>query len=252
MELVEIFRHLRKDTNIKVTAANFHQFVNIPISRKSITQWDKDFDKIKFDVEHGRDNKCTLSSSPVDLIRHLLDKTVQEWLLEVRKSNGIASGIQLQAAANSVLHILMDDICDPDDIPSGRVISFHASWRSRMTQEYGIAYCRLKGEAGSVDNAAIAERMDKIREISSGFEPDDIYNCDETGMYLKELSTHSYTTKEFLSGAKPERGTSNRVSILFCVNASGSSLVRAATVKALRPVVICKYTNKPCYCIKRA
>ncbi|KAF9546874.1 hypothetical protein EC957_009327 [Mortierella hygrophila] len=70
-----------------------------------------------------------------------------------------------------------------------------ASWRSRMKQEYGIAYCRLKGETGSVDNAAIAERMDKIREISSGFEPDNIYNCNETGMYLKELSTHSYTNQ---------------------------------------------------------
>ncbi|KAF9080112.1 hypothetical protein BGX29_005614, partial [Mortierella sp. GBA35] len=68
--------------------------------------------------------------------------------------------------------------------------------------------------------------------------PDNIYNCDETGMYLKELSTHSYTTEELASGAKPERGSANRVSILFCVNATGSSLARAATVEALRPLVI--------------
>ncbi|KAF9078906.1 hypothetical protein BGX23_005832, partial [Mortierella sp. AD031] len=49
MELVKIFRHLSKNINMKVTATNFHQFVNIPVSRKSITQWDKDFDKIQFD-----------------------------------------------------------------------------------------------------------------------------------------------------------------------------------------------------------
>jgi hypothetical protein len=95
MELVEIFRYLRKNTDIKVNAANFHRFVNIPVSRTSITQWDRSFDRIKFDVDHGRGNKCMLSSSPIDLIRDLLDKTVQEWLLEVRKSNGIASGLQL-------------------------------------------------------------------------------------------------------------------------------------------------------------
>ncbi|KAF9176502.1 hypothetical protein BGZ50_000526, partial [Haplosporangium sp. Z 11] len=63
------------------------------------------------------------------------------------------------------------------------------------------AYCSLKGEAGSVDKDAIAERTDEIRNICSELDPDDIYNCDETGMYLKELSTRSYTTKELTSGA---------------------------------------------------
>ncbi|KAF9274271.1 hypothetical protein BGZ88_003144 [Linnemannia elongata] len=78
----------------------------------------------------------------------------------------------------------------------------------------------------------------KIREISSGFEFDDIYNCDETDIYLKEPSTLSYTIEELASGTKPERGTGSQVSILFCVNASGSSLARAGTVEALRPVDI--------------
>ncbi|KAI1287581.1 hypothetical protein EDD11_010308, partial [Mortierella claussenii] len=102
----------------------------------------------------------------------------------------------------------MDDIFAFDDIPHGRTISFTTSWRLRMTQEYSVAYCSLKGEAGSVDKDAIAERMNEIRNICSDYEPDIIYNCDETGMYLKELSNHSYTTEEFTSGAKPERGES--------------------------------------------
>jgi len=201
-------------------------------------------------VEHGRGDKCTLSKSPADLIQHIIDRTVYEWLLEVRKNNGIVSGLQLQAAADSVHHILTDDIYDFDEIPHGRTISFTTSWRSRMTQEYGVAYCSLKGEAGSVDMDAIAERMDEIRKICSNFEPDDIYNCDETGLYLKELSAHSYTTEELMSGTKAERGAS-RVSILFCVNATGSSLARAATVEALRPLVIGKCSNMPRYCSKR-
>jgi hypothetical protein len=169
-----------------------------------------------------------------------MNRTVYEWLLEVRKNNDIVSGLQLQAAADSVLHILTDDFSDTLGNPYGRPISFATSWRSRMTQEYNITYCNLKGEAGSVDMDAIAGRMEEIRNICSGFEPENIYNCDETGLYLKELSTHSYTMEELTSGVKPERGAS-RVSILFCVNATGSSLVRAATVEALRPLVMGKY-----------
>ncbi|KAF9143152.1 hypothetical protein BGX30_001180 [Mortierella sp. GBA39] len=107
----------------------------------------------------------------------------------------------------------------------------------RATQDHGVAYCSLRGEVGSVDRDAIAERMNEIRNICVDFEPDDIYNCNETGMYLKELSTHSYTMEEFMSGSKLKRGTS-RASILFCVNASGSSLDRAAVVKALRLQVL--------------
>jgi len=119
-----------------------------------------------------------------------MDKTVFEWLLEVRKSNGIVSDLRLQAAAESVLHILMVDILAFDELPFGRPISFTSSWRSRMTQEYSVAYCGLKGEAGSVDKDAIAERMNEIRKICSDYELDDIHNCDETGMCPKELSTN--------------------------------------------------------------
>ncbi|KAG0292558.1 hypothetical protein BGZ97_005553 [Linnemannia gamsii] len=97
-----------------------------------------------------------------------------------------------------------------------------------MTHEYSVACCSLRGEAEAFDKDAIAERMNEIRHIChicSDFEPDDIYNYNETGMYLKELSTHSYTTEELASDAKPKRGAAFRVSDLFRVNAYGSLLV---------------------------
>ncbi|KAI1287159.1 hypothetical protein EDD11_010484, partial [Mortierella claussenii] len=118
MEFVEVFRHFSKKTDMKVTPHSFGKFVNTPIKRQLITQWNKDFDKIKFDVAHGRGGERTLSTTPDDLMRHILDKTVYGWLHEVRKSNGAVSGLQLQAAADSVLHILMDDIFAFDDIPT--------------------------------------------------------------------------------------------------------------------------------------
>ncbi|KAG0248208.1 hypothetical protein BGZ95_008156, partial [Linnemannia exigua] len=79
--------------------------------------------------------------------------------------------------------------------------------------------------------------MNELRNICSVSEPNDIYTCSEIAMCLKELSTHTYTTEDLISGSKPDRGAS-RVSILFCVNASGSSLSRAAVEEALRPQVI--------------
>lgn len=87
----------------------------------------------------------------------------------------------------------------------------------------------------------IEPELRDIRKVCANYQPDDIYNCDETGVYLKELVTRSYTVPEDTAGTKPNR--SARVSILFCVNASGSSLVLAEDPKmsALRPLVIGKY-----------
>lgn len=120
-------------------------------------------------------------SQPDSTHNGLMDRIVYEWLLDVRKKNGVVSGLQLKVAVD----VLADDICDFDYITHGRAISFTTSRRSRMTQDYDVAYCSLKSEAGSVDKDAIKERMNQIRNICSDFESDDIYNCDETGMYLR-------------------------------------------------------------------
>lgn len=243
MELVEIYRYLRQQKDTKVTPSNFHKFVKIDIHRDSITSWDKDFEKIKYDVAHGRGNKCRLSSDQSTLIRFMVGRAVNQWLVEVRKENGIISGRKLQATADSIFHVLVDDIA-PDEMSLGRPISFTAAWRTEMKEEYCIASFSLKGESGSVDINAIEPRMAEIRRICSKYDPDDIYNCDETGMYLLEVHNRSFSIPEYRKAAKPTRGTGTRVSILFCINATGSSLTREAEIPALRPLIIGKrYTS---------
>ncbi|KAG0248034.1 hypothetical protein BGZ95_008247, partial [Linnemannia exigua] len=53
-------------------------------------------------------------------------------------------------------------------------------------------------------------------------------------MYLKELDTKSYTTPLSKSGAKAFREC--RVPVLFCINASGTSLTMA--MPCLAPVQV--------------
>ncbi|KAG0248505.1 hypothetical protein BGZ95_008025, partial [Linnemannia exigua] len=80
---------------------------------------------------------------------------------------------------------------------------------------------------------AIEDELVEIRRICAEYSPDNIYNCDETGIYLKELSSKSYTFRGDKAGGKPIREA--RVSLLMCVNASGSSVRKAETMSALRP-----------------
>ena len=194
MGLVEIYRHLRKNS-AKVTPTNFHTFVKANIHRESTKQWNRNYDKIKYDVLHGCSHKCKLSKDPSSLVRHLVDRAAFDWLVEVRKDNGVVSGRQLQAAAATIFHVLVDGI-SPENISLGRPISFTASWRTRMKEEYCIASFSLKGEAGAVDMQAIEPRVAEICKVCSEYNPDDIYNCKETGIYLLEMSTRSFIIPE--------------------------------------------------------
>lgn len=112
-----------------------------------------------------------------------------------------------------------------------------------MRDEYNITYCKLRGQAASVDTQAegFKTRMAEINKICGEYHFDDIYNCDETGFYLTDMSCLSLTTQNMVSGVKPKR--SARVSILFCVNASGSSLSKSQKITALRPLVLSKHIS---------
>ncbi|KAG0336556.1 hypothetical protein BG004_007999, partial [Podila humilis] len=64
---------------------------------------------------------------------------------------------------------------------------------------------QLYEEIGGVDKEAIEPRLCKLREICAQFLPDDIYNCDETGVYLKEISAKSHTIEDGTGGVKADR-----------------------------------------------
>ncbi|OAQ22274.1 hypothetical protein K457DRAFT_45895, partial [Linnemannia elongata AG-77] len=61
--------------------------------------------------------------------------------------------------------------------------SFSTSWFDAFKKRHRIAYCQLRGEAGSVDLEAIEPELAEIRQLCAMYDPENIYNCDETGLY---------------------------------------------------------------------
>lgn len=64
---------------------------------------------------------------------------------------------------------------------------FEASngWLTRFRDRHGIAWKTICGESKDADHeAARIWRDEKLRDIISGYSPDDIYNADETGQIL--------------------------------------------------------------------
>jgi hypothetical protein len=96
--------------------------------------------------------------------------------------------------------------------------SFSVGWVYNFRRYWKIDYRQLKGEAGSVNMEQIAGRVEEIKNIIADYRLEDVYNADETGLFLQTLSKWTLG-REKSNGYK---SATSRVSILFCVNATGT------------------------------
>ena len=71
----------------------------------------------------------------------------------------------------------------------------------------------MNGEAGSaeVDTADVQNQLKEVKEALRGYEPRDIYNMDETGLYYRSAPTRTLSQKP-VSGVKVDK---TRMSVAF-------------------------------------
>ena len=78
----------------------------------------------------------------------------------------------------------------------------------------------ISGEKLSSDSVSADRFVDQFPEISKGYSLDQIFNCDETGLYYKMLPGHTLATAH--SEPAGTKKAKERVTINACSNASGS------------------------------
>ena len=95
---------------------------------------------------------------------------------------------------------------------------FSNGWLTAFNRRYNIKSWIQPDEDGNIDKAAIAEQLVLIQELARQYPPQDFYNCDETGIYLKMVPDRGLSTQQ-TSGTKKEKA---RIIVHFCCNADGS------------------------------
>ncbi|GFY05171.1 tigger transposable element-derived protein 1 [Trichonephila clavipes] len=66
------------------------------------------------------------------------------------------------------------------------------------------------------------------------YSSDQVFNADETGLYLKKLLNHSYIAKDEKT-ASGHKASKDRVTLLLCSNASGDRMLKPLLInKSLR------------------
>jgi hypothetical protein len=147
-----------------------------------------------------------------------VESLLRDWLLYFRK--------RLIPVNIQILCLLAKDVYQSwiiDNGPlhdnKGKEPTWSRNWAQKFIKAWNIKYHKMKGEVGSVQIDEIQDEVNHIMTELDKYELDDIYNCDETGLYLKWLSSWTLDLVK-ASGVKPKRG--DRVSVLLCTNATGT------------------------------
>lgn len=118
---------------------------------------------------------------------------------------------------------------------------FQASngWLQNFLNRTGIESARLHGEAGDVNEQAIQSAMLKVCDQLGKYDPQHIYNQDESGLVYQLLPNVSYLSPE--ENRKEVRGikamkAKNRITFTMCTNADGSHILDCMVIgKAKKP-----------------
>jgi len=102
-------------------------------------------------------------------------------------------------------------------------------WVTRWLDRSGFAgFVRLHGEAGSVDEEAVAAEMERVRPQLSAFHPRNVYNEDESGFMYQCLPNGTYLSpQESHRATRGTKGMKNKERITFavCCNATGCHIL---------------------------
>ena len=150
-----------------------------------------------------------------------VDEVLFEWFTAQRAKHIPISGPLLQEKARQIAEEL-------GNLPG----EFKASngWLEKFRKRHLILHRQISGESASVNTVTTEEWKNRLPNILRGYNDDDVYNADETGLLFKALPDKSLVvTKDQCKGGKRSK---ERYTILLCSNWTGSN--------KLKPLVIGK------------
>ena len=159
-----------------------------------------------------------------------VEKLLLVWINE-KQLRGDSVGESIICEKARVLHA--DLLKKQPGTGSEEDVTFKASrgWFEKFKRRTGIHSVLRHGEASSSDTAAAEEYLPKFKRLvdSGGYIPQQVFNCDETGLFWKKMPRRTYITAEekTMPGHKPMK---DRLTLLFCANASGDLKIKPLLV----------------------
>ena len=191
------------------------------IPRTTLAGWLKQKEKIKEAFDSGSFGSKTKRLRTSSKVR--TEEALLRWVTEARAANVPITGAIMTIKARAFAQELGED----DNIDE--------SWVYRFRLRHGIVWRGLQGEARSVDDSVADEfKTTILPRLLEDYDPDDIYNADETG--LNYLATTNKTMTFKTDDCRGTKQSKARITVLVCANMTGTDK---------RPLLTIGRFNKP-------
>jgi hypothetical protein len=141
----------------------------------------------------------------------ILEAALSDWAIRFDQAHGSVTGdlIRLKATELWIKLPLYQGLECP---------TWSNGWLGGFKSRFNFRRRRKAGESGSVNiTEDILIQMQKLRQIKAEYQPEDIYNMDETGFLWKRLPLSGLTTSSL--GLKADK---TRITANLCCNETGS------------------------------
>nr|XP_042901752.1 tigger transposable element-derived protein 4-like [Parasteatoda tepidariorum] len=132
-------------------------------------------------------SSCSGASQKVKKVKKGKYENIEEklmiWFKQARSANIPVNGTLLRGKALEIAEKL-----NVDFTPSN-------GWIDRMKKRAGLVYKTIKGDCNSVDLQEAEEWKAKLPEIISGYQPKNIFNMDECGLFFNLLPDKTFAFK---------------------------------------------------------
>ncbi|KAL4009339.1 hypothetical protein ACER0C_003191 [Sarotherodon galilaeus] len=184
----------------------------------------------------------TIMSKRRTPIHDEMERLLLLWIKDKEKTGNTLTETIICEKASSIYNDLVSNKAASDEQPTASTSSqeapltspeFRAShgWFYRFKKRTGNHSVVRHGEAASSDHKAAEEFVKKFEELinQEGYIPQQVFNCDETGLFWKKMPRRTYITMEEIKmpGHKPMK---DRLTLALCANASGDCKVKPLLV----------------------
>lgn len=139
-----------------------------------------------------------------------VDTAVYEWVQQSLRAHARLSDAVICEKARQ--------LCELSGVPSQDAIQFSRGWLRRFKQRNGLKRFRFHGERASAPVERIQPERLRMRPIIAGYEPRNVLNVDETGLYWRMPPKTGIADSE-RGGLKDDK---SRMTYVLCANMDGS------------------------------
>ncbi|XP_023239129.1 tigger transposable element-derived protein 1-like [Centruroides sculpturatus] len=169
-----------------------------------------------------------------------VEKLLLIWINEKQLAgDSVSEAIICEKAKN-----LYNDLLIQTPSPSADRQDFKArrGWFDKFRRRTGIHSVIRHGEASSSNEKATKAFVDEFAEFvkSEGYVWNQVFNCDETGLFWKRMPRRTYITQEEKALSGPMK---DRLTLLFCANARGDLKIKPLLVYSAENIRVFKSKN---------